>query len=205
LFSLLALIVTKWSKLFAKSEALLGLAATFMVGFATPLVSLLAAFVAIADYLPEWLQWLGILALPLAAVLTIPVARLAYFAMDECFPQDKRPPVQLPLAIVMAAHLPRIPLLLRPLLSAWWLAHFAMGGLMGFGLCVGTEKLLAAHHLAAALPLIVYLGMLFAVNLYLLLAIAVLFHRPRLWMKLWRNRLLADVIVAVIVVLFIKN
>jgi len=96
----------------------------------------------------------------------------------------------------MAIRLPSLPVFLRPLLSIWWLGHFGAGVGLGLAVYLATERQLIGLPIARILvPLILDLGVLFAVNLYLLLALAVLFGTPHLWLKLWRARILLDLTV----------
>jgi hypothetical protein len=101
--------------------------------------------------------------------------------------------IRLPLALVMATQVPRIPVLLRPLLSLWWLAYFTAGGLGGWAVFAWARKVLVgAPVLRVLLPVVLDFGILFAVNLYLMLAAAALIRQPMLWQRLWRWRLAVD-------------
>jgi hypothetical protein len=115
--------------------------------------------------------------------------------MSAACPSGLRSQARLPLAVVMAIRLPNIPRLLRPIVSLWWLIHFAAGACVGLGVFLATQRGLQAYPIMRVLvPLILDLGVLFAANLYLLLALALLFGTPHLWLKLWRMRLALDLV-----------
>ncbi len=189
-----------WASFLDKVEAILGLLATFVLGFGAPLVCFLAILATLPNQVVQGMGWLGLVCLITPALLMLPLAALASVSMNDCFPEwsrarprEGRSAVQLPLAVIMASRLPRIPWFCRPILSLWWLGHFAAGVALGLGAYLASEKGLVGHPIArVVVPLLVDLGVLFAVNLYLLLALAVFFGTPRLWLKLWRARIVLD-------------
>jgi hypothetical protein len=100
--------------------------------------------------------------------------------------------------MAMALRWPRIPVVLQPFLSVWWLAHFGTAVALGLGVSLATKQLLAAHPFAGvALPLLLDFGVLFAANLYLLMAIAMFGQRLALWLRLWRWRIVVDLALTV--------
>jgi hypothetical protein len=210
-----------------KLEAILGLLATFILGFGTPLVCLLGIIIGLNVQLPPWLEWVVFLVPVASGLLAIPMAWLANSALYDCFPEwtargcavrqknkpelcpfapsDEHADGRLPLAVAMALRLPRIPIGLRPLLSVWWLLHFGAGAMLGLGVYLATKQLLAAQAGALlVIPFLLDFGVLFAANLYLLMAVAVLGRNPTLWMKFWRWRILVDLALTVGMRLLVK-
>ncbi len=196
--------MTKWARLIDKVEAVSGLLATIFIGFMTPVI----VFLMLADNrLPQGAAWNAIVFGVVPILLMLPLIVLAIVGLCDCFPEWinwgwartslelPAPPVPLPLAVVMTIRLPQIPWLLRPVLSVWWFAHFAAGAGFGFALYLATAKKLNGDPVTRIIvPLLLDFGILFATNLYLLLAVAVLFGTPHLWLKLWRARFVFDLI-----------
>jgi hypothetical protein len=105
-----------------------------------------------------------------------------------------------PLAVLIAGKLPPIPWLLRPVLGLWWTAHFAGAAALG---TLAYDCLLeilkgAPFQQRVFLPLGIYVPLLYAANLYLLLAAAVFFRNPTVHTRLWRWRLVVDLAFALI-------
>jgi hypothetical protein len=206
----------RWREYLERIEAVLGLLATFIIGFALPVVALVTLVAGLVNWGWPWVPP-SVLVLLLATLPAVGLARLANAALHDRFPElvrhELKPagaepmwfpfgdnpeivPAQLPLALVMAARLPPFPFLPRPFLGFWWLAHFAAGIVLGVGLHAAAHQALAGAPIARILvPQVLHFGVLFAVNLYLLLAVAVVLRRPALWIRVWRCRVLIDLAV----------
>jgi hypothetical protein len=197
----------------------MGLLATFLIGFCPAILLSIGALATIANR--DWL-WFGpaVVGALLAWVLAAGVAALANAALYDCFPALRRleqdnaagpndlawypldpggEPIstELPFALVMAVHLPRIPVPARLFLALWWLAHFAAAGLLGFAV-FGCWRNAAAPLpvVGVVVPVVLDVGVLFAANLYLILAVAACVRRPMLWHALWRWRFAVDLVLA---------
>lgn len=189
-------------------EAVLGLLATFFIGFTAPLVLLVAII------LNRFSFFLGFVLAGLAVAASIFVARLASqslegqataFRLGDPRPRlrdvhDDAPRLEIPLALAMVARLPRFPRLIRPLLGGWWLLHFAGAAALGHLAAVQTlhEVNNATLIFSITIAGVVHFAFLFAANLYLLLAVAVLFPWPKLWLTVWQQRFLIDLVIAVL-------
>jgi len=144
-----------------------------------------------------------------ASVGAIWVARMARAAINDSCPRlaavlgasrrivlsrDARIVPTAPLAVLIAGQLPPIPWLLRPVVGLWWTAHFAGAaalGMLAYDSLLGSLKG-APFQQQLFLPLGFYVPLLFAANLYLLLAAAVFFRNPAVHTELWRWRLVID-------------
>lgn len=115
---------------------------------------------------------------------------------------EKRYPT--PVALLIATRLSRVPLALRPFLSLWWLGHFAGGICCGFIAFHAVLRLLpnAVLPVTIALSLGCQLAFLFAVNLYLLMAVAVMWHKRRIHEAIWRWRFVVDAVLSLTVTLW---
>ena len=137
------------------------------------------------------------------------VARMARAAINDSCPRlaamlgasprivfslDARIVPTAPLAVLIAGRLPRIPWLLRPVVSLWWTAHFAGAAALGMLACDFLLRILKGAPLQQQLflPLVFYVPLLFAANLYLLLAAAVFYRDPAVHARLWSWRLVID-------------
>jgi len=114
-------------------------------------------------------------------------------------------PVRLPFALVVAAQLPPISPRFRPLLGLWCLAHFAAGGFSAL-VCAMAHRALAVVPVERVLvPSVSHFGVLFAVNLYLMLAVAVFIRQPAVLNRLWRWRLAVDLALILVTPWFVLN
>ncbi|MGO9109585.1 MAG: hypothetical protein ACLP9L_10150 [Thermoguttaceae bacterium] len=99
-----------------------------------------------------------------------------------------------PLPLVMALRLPSIAWLLRPLVGLWWGGHFL--GIAAFGILVHDAFNEMLKHAPAYqrlfIPVSLHEALLFASNVYLLLAVAVFFRDPTAHAKLWSWRFIID-------------
>jgi hypothetical protein len=101
----------------------------------------------------------------------------------------------------VALRQPRWPRPVRPVLALYWAAHF----LLGAGLAVGAERM--GFEAARGKPLhesvrtmlllgIAVFGFTYSANFYLLLALSVLTPSPAVLHKVWRWRVLIDVLLS---------
>jgi hypothetical protein len=99
-----------------------------------------------------------------------------------------------PVALRVADRVLRVPFLLRPILGLWWLVHFVAAAFIGFTLSRAVIGMLdaPAHVFMLILPMAFQITFLFACNVYLLLAIAVVFRSRPFYEGIWRWRLLID-------------
>jgi hypothetical protein len=99
-----------------------------------------------------------------------------------------------PVALLIADRLCNEPIVLRPFLSLWWLGHFVAGAFIGIGASRVAIDFLKNPALAfmIILPLAFQFAFLFAVNLYLVMAVAVVCHDHRVHELIWRSRFVID-------------
>ena len=195
-------------------ESLVTLVTIFAGGFLPPLLlSLCILEGAMRKDAAEIVVFSGLAVAATAGAIW--VARMARVAINESSPRlaamltasrriVRRRNVRImpaaPLAVLIAGQLPRIPWLLRPVVSLWWTAHFAGAAALGVLAYDCLLRLLkdAPFQQQLFLPLGFYIPLLFAANLYLLLAAAVFFRNPVVHAKLWRWRLVIDLALSLI-------
>jgi hypothetical protein len=99
-----------------------------------------------------------------------------------------------PMALLVADRLCDAPVALRLLLSLWWLAHFVAGAVCGFVASKVAFDFLnnPAPAIVIIFPLAFQIAFLFAVNLYLVMAVAVVCYHYRLHEVIWRWRFVID-------------
>ncbi|MGA2583359.1 MAG: hypothetical protein ABSG31_08780 [Tepidisphaeraceae bacterium] len=110
-----------------------------------------------------------------------------------------------PLGLRIALIQRRPPLLLRPIVCLWWLAHFATAVL--FALILAELKRDASgvvdtsdHVLLSVLTFLASLGITYSANGYLLLAITALRRSRKVITTIWSWRLLLDVVLSLVCV-----
>lgn len=115
-------------------------------------------------------------------------------------------PATIPLAIAMAVRLPAWPLLLRPAIGLWWLGHFATAAFLGHHIGAHSLQGVNAVNLFVAVPFTLgaTFAFLFAGNLYLMLAVATIIKKPKIWLTVWQNRYFVDFVIAAILLLAAK-
>lgn len=212
-------------------EAVVGLLAAFFVGFTPPVILVFGILATL--WQREWfwtaLSSFGLLISTMSAVF---VARAAQRAFDEFGHETElerrigvpvREAVQQqfapddetdshygllgsPVAVKVACSLAPGPALLRPLVSLWWLAHFVVGAIIGFGAAHFVTHILAPNLIMIAIPLaiVVQVAFIFAVNLYLLLCLSTFTRSPAHLEMLWRWRIVIDLAVTAALFLIIE-
>ena len=211
--------IARMRNLWFASESLIGLLATFIIGF-FPVGILIPLFCfCIAEKHWSWaLLILGVfpLAVFVAGNLIAMSARVvnrqgsiwppsvrvstewAWHRQAHETDDGRERPEPVPLAVAMARELRPLPFTVGLPLSVWWLAHFVAALLLGH---------LAVRLIAAALlrpgvgPFFIvgvalHFALLFAANLYLLLAVAVLIRREGVQHGLWKHRVFIDALLA---------
>lgn len=195
-------------------EGVLGLLAAFFIGLPAPFLVIAAAL----NLFPGNLRWLGIGLAIGAGYLSLLVVRLAARATEGDDDQatdrvlsprrfrDKELVSAnegsrlgvVPLAIAMAIRLPNWPLVFRPFIGLWWLAHFGAAAFLGHLVAAWAAKGLnnAAWFVSVPLTLLATFAFLFAGNLYLILSVATCINRPSIWLIVWRHRFLLDLLLA---------
>ena len=190
-------------------ESVLGLFATFFVGFAAPTILAVGVLVSLVEQ--RWtLSALAVLGVVITGKLALLVARAAGDAVyRKQTVLQTWPPAEFAmtpsLAVNVACRIPQIPFLLRPLLSLWWLVHFVAGAVLGFGISrLAIRGLNQQSAFVVILALVLQVGFLFAVNLYLLMAISVFIRDAPKLEKLWGWRFPLDLTVSLTILLFEK-
>lgn len=191
-------------------ETTLGLLAAFFIGFFAPVASAIFILVGIAKHRPL-LAGAALLATLVSGRAAIMVARMAAQASMGWLggPPPSTPPkeagakTQLPFALAMAALLPHYSWFFRPVLSAWWLAHFCGAAAFGHTVAMNLIHRLDATTAVVALPLavVVHFAFLFASNLYLVLAARAILRSPKFCVRVWKYRFVIDFIIATALVL----
>jgi hypothetical protein len=194
-----------WLRSLGKCEAILGLTATFFLGYG-PAVTLVltSVFSLLSGNVLVFLM-----AVVPAAVTTtsaVWVTRAAKRAVGRCYPElgEFGPACELapsaeatcqPFGVAMGVQSPRPSVFLRPVLGAWWFSHFAAGVLLTVALhrwiASGLDGPQAAPYIV--IPLVLHFAFNIGANLYLLLSIGALCADEWLLKKLWRARLLIDI------------
>ena len=167
-------------------ESTMGAFFAFVVGFVV--IVLGGNFVYLAHGSPEFPIVLG------AFAVVGPAELWGLIRLKHALERGVRP-----LAPGLALSQPRWPLLLRPLVAAWWLAHYAVG----LAAVVMLERYFPVSADDWRLTLFlwtVYAGCLFttthSAHLYLLLAVGSITRRAGPVMWLWRWRWVIDVVIA---------
>jgi hypothetical protein len=188
-------------------ELLLGLLATFILSFALPVLGFLMTIATLVG--PEWTLRDKLVAVtafvvgtPLAIVLVRTVVRVLELSQPLLFSREPaKSRLSFSEAVFQATRYPGLPWPLRPLLTLWWLLHFAGGVVVA--VAAGQAWSLAAFSPKAivvqtVLPQVLGLAYAFAGNLYLALALGVLVRRPLLLQRLWKWRLLSDIMTLIL-------
>src|SRR5262249_22075294 len=101
-------------------------------------------------------------------------------------------PGRLPLPVAMALVLPRVPLVVAPLLALWWLAHFGFVTAL-LSVAPGPRELIVSgQYVHLLLFKIAEFGYNLASNGYLFLAVGAFTRRLVVLRWLWRVRGLID-------------
>jgi hypothetical protein len=215
-------------KAWEQAEAILGLLATFFIGFGMPL-AVFGCLVTVSRWENGWLLGgLFIADMVILGGLAVWVARLASRAWYACYPEwrqfeqqqmagsgpvllspflpeeeNEGPGEHLPLAVRMAVRLPRFPWLLRLPLGLWWLGHFSSGVFLALGAGLWFERAFPATAPQVRFLLAQGLGFafVFAANLYLMLALGLFTRRPETLSQCWRWRLVIDAAVLLTAIL----
>jgi hypothetical protein len=201
----------RWRQVFVEFESVVALVVTFAGGFIPPLLFGLCGLIEAVTRrsAPEFIVMLILFVV--TAANAIWVAGMARAALAESCPRVARllecarrrrrgkhneyqPASGEPLAVVMARRLPRLPWPLRWLVGLWWGAQFAGVAALGifiYGVLDMVLKNAPLHH-RLLIPLSYHMALLFAANLYLLLAVAAFFRNPIVHAKLWSWRFIVD-------------
>lgn len=198
-------------------ESIVGLIAVFFIGFIPSVFCLLMGLASLVneENNREIRWWVLLSALPLVTALALWVAKMAGRAMRMSYPElaqwGERPfngssaprepsvdSVDLPMPVTLAMNLPRIPLLLAPLLSLWWLSHFGGGILVSLGVDSWVEATFPHWSEVGKKGLAQAIGFPFtmALNVYLMLAVGAFTRRLTVLLRVWRWRIVIDVLVA---------
>lgn len=207
-------------KLWIAIESFSGLLAAFMIGFAPVILLIIGALLALATCNVTACVLCLAVGLP-AGWAASRVAKLAGTVIerqgslwppdvafepdaaidDERFGFEDRPPppVAPALALEMARELPRLPVPAGAVLCLWWLCHFGLAAAAGHASADFVSRSLDRP--TALTVFLIGLGLriafLFAANLYLVLAVAVVWRQPIVWQSLWRYRVPIDLLLAV--------
>ena len=199
-------------KTWIAAESIIGLLAAFVIGFMPPIVMGVGALPLFGNGEPL-LAILCLAGAVLSGCAAAYVARLASRVVerkgslwppdpppDEAFQFDETPaePPAPPLVVAMVSQLRPMPVPVRIVLSLWWFVHFALAVVAGhFSAKLVTNGLVGRG--AATLFLVgvaLHFAFLFAANLYLMLAAAVLVRAEWLWNDLWNFRIAIDLYLA---------
>jgi hypothetical protein len=195
------------------TESIVGLLAAFVIGFLPPILMGFGSLPLLKNGKPL-LAVLSLAGAVLAGCAAGYVAKLASRVVERKgslwpadlpssgesfqFPGTPADPPAPPLVVAMVSQLRPIPLPVRTILGLWWFAHFAMAVVAGhFSAQLVTHAL--AGRGAATLFVVgvaLHFAFLFAANLYLLLAAAVMIRVESLWHDLWNYRIPIDLYLA---------
>ena len=192
-------------------ETTLGLLAAFFIGFFAPVVFGILLIVGFAQ--GRWNLVATMLPLMLGTGwLALLIARMAAEAsMGRLHDTGELPPtfdprlpvVKLPFALAMAARMPLLTWFWRPLIAAWWLAHFCVAAAIGHTVAIHLIKRLDVATVLIAVPLavVIHFAFLFASNLYLVLAARAIGPTPRWCVRVWKYRFVIDLVIATLLLL----
>lgn len=194
-----------WLRSLGKCEAILGLTATFFLGYGPAVALVLAAvFSLLSGHLLLFLLVAGPAAITTSSAVW--VTRAAKRAVGRCFPELGEPAAPTsgtpppgeapchPFGVEIGMQSPRPLLALRPLLGAWWFSHFAAGALLSVALHRWIAVTLNGPQAMplVVIPLLLHFAFNIGANLYLLLSVGSLCADVWLLKKLWSARLLID-------------
>lgn len=204
------------------AESIVGLLATFIIGFIPPVLLFLGSLPFLVDgNFPLFLLCLigggltGFLAGYVAKLASRVVDRKglhpAYDApsgeafdppehLDDVFQIEETltSPQSVPLALAMAHELPPLRTVFRGALALWWLAHFGLAVFAGHvsATIVSASLDRPTPPTVFVVGLALHLALLFAANLYLLLAVAIAEPDETIWHRVWNYRLPIDLTLA---------
>ncbi len=191
-------------------ETTLGLLAAFFIGFFAPVASAIFVIVGVAKHRPM-LAIAALMATLISGRAAVMIARMAAQASMGWLGgpppatrlTDPASKTHLPFALAMAALLPHYSWFFRPILSAWWLAHFCGAAAFGHTVAMSLIQRLDAATAVLALPLavVVHFAFLFASNLYLVLAARAILRSPKFCVRVWKYRFVIDFLIATALVL----
>jgi hypothetical protein len=123
-----------------------------------------------------------------------PVVDKEVFRFDETPAAAPAPP----LVVSMVSLLRPLPVPARLALSLWWLSHFALAVVAGhYSAHLATQGLAGrGEAILFLVGVALHFAFLFAANLYLLLAAAVLIRVESVWHDLWNYRIAIDLYLA---------
>jgi hypothetical protein len=205
------------------TESIVGLLATFIIGFIPPVLLFLGSLPFLVNgNFPLFL--LCLIGGGLTGFLAGYVARLASRVVDRNglqpayiepthepigvaddstapygFDEEAVPaPYAIPLVLAMAHELPPMRNLFRGTLAVWWLAHFGLAVFAGHvsASIVSASLVRPSPETVFTVGLVLHMALLFAANLYLLLAVAVVEPDQSIWYRVWDYRLPIDLTLA---------
>lgn len=190
----------------SKCEAILGLTATFFIGF-SPVVGLgLGTIFAFVD--GKWgIGCFCTVGACVTAWLAGRVAAAAGQALPEeflvrqsgyCEPVAERG--FRPFAVEMALRMPIPSGILRPLMFLWWLSHFAAGLVLAYLMHGWLNHGIRNPTLfTICIPIALHLSFMVAANIYLTLTVATLGVKESTVASVWRMRFAIDLLLALVV------
>lgn len=193
----------------AKLETIIGLTATFFIGFAPSVIMAVGTLVLLVH--GEW-NW-GFLSIAGACVSGWLAGRVAGHAgrsLTVCYPELMigRPvplkadplPSSLGFAVHLAMSLPRMNRWMRPLLSVYWICHFAVGVVLAVAMHGWLNQgIRNPSLLTIALPLAFHVAFMIAANIYLTVGVAAITRNEDVVSAVWRLRFSIDLVLTLLV------
>lgn len=206
------------------TESVIGLLATFIIGFFPSVIFFCGSFpLLLSGNVPLFI--LCLIGGGLSGFLASYVARLASRVVDrkglvpfddfdslevdavedgerqsELFRIEEvsSAPQPVPLALALAREIPPLRTSFRGALALWWLAHFGMAVFAGHASATIVSARLdhPSQTTVLVVGLALHLAFLFAANLYLLLAVAVVEPDEVMWHRVWSYRVPIDLTLA---------
>ena len=135
--------------------------------------------------------WAGVLLA--VVVMTIEMTHMG--TLVACFNRRLHP-----IAVAAALKHPLVPVMLRPIMAAWWGAHFvlALGLTLSLAFVRASQGWDVSDVVVTGFVFIATLGMAYAMYGYLLLAATTINPEPSVVVKLWRFRTYVNLPLAVL-------
>ncbi len=193
----------------AKLETIIGLTATFFIGFSPPVILAIGTLVLIVHGEFSWCL-LAVVGLVVSGWLAGQVAGQAGRSLTTCYPELMiGHQIQIPeelkraphgFAVHLAMSLPQPHRLLRPIFGIWWLCHFAVGVVLSIAMHGWlTQQAQNPSIFTLVFPLAFHVAFMIAANIYLTICVAAMSRNEDVIAAVWRLRFSIDLVLTLLV------